>query len=287
MKNLIKKTLFLTWAASLALGIVGCSPKTSSASSYETQSPQSADTPVEALGESTLDKDTWIIGLDDSFAPMGFRDEKGEIVGFDVDLAKAFGEAFDKQLEFQPIDWSMKETELSSGNIDFIWNGYTITDERKEKVSFSNPYLDNRQVIVTLAQSDINRKSDLKDKKVGAQTQSSAVTAMEREAALYKSFNGGKAITFEDNNQALMDLDTGRIDAVVADEILLRYYIALKGAEKYKVLDEDFGDEEYGVGMRKGDQRMVDAFNETYAKLKEEGILKAISEKWFAEDITN
>jgi polar amino acid transport system substrate-binding protein len=238
------------------------------------------------VAESTLDKDTLIIGLDDAFAPMGFRDESGEIVGFDVDLAKELGERLDKEVTFQPIDWTMKEAELNSGNIDFIWNGYTITDDRKEKVNFSTPYLKNSQVIVTLANSDIKTKADLSNKKVGAQNESSAISAMEKEAELYSSFNGGKAITFEDNNQALMDLEAGRVDAIVADEILVRYYIKLKGEEKFNVLDENFGEEEYGVGMRKGDTKMVEAFNKALKEMKDDGTMKEISEKWFGEDIT-
>lgn len=266
----IQKKIFVIISMMLFIamfGCIGCSSKSTS-------------------GESTLDKDVLIVGMDDAFAPMGFKDQDGNIVGFDVDLAKALGEKLNKEIKFQPIDWTMKETELKSENIDLIWNGYTITDERKEKVDFSVPYLKNRQVIVTLSDSSINSKSDLKGKKVGAQDQSSAVDAMEEEEDLYSSFDGGKAITFEDNNQALMDLEAGRIDAVVADEILVRYYIELKGTDKYKILDEDFGEEEYGVGIRKDDTKMVEAFNEAFESMKEDGTLKEISEKWFGEDIT-
>ena len=266
----IQKKIFVIISMMLFIamfGCIGCSSKSTS-------------------GESTLDKEVLIVGMDDAFAPMGFKDQDGNIVGFDVDLAKALGEKLNKEIKFQPIDWTMKETELKSENIDLIWNGYTITDERKEKVDFSVPYLKNRQVIVTLSDSSINSKSDLKGKKVGAQDQSSAVDAMEEEEELYSSFDGGKAITFEDNNQALMDLEAGRIDAVVADEILVRYYIELKGTDKYKILDEDFGEEEYGVGIRKGDTKMVEAFNEAFESMKEDGTLKEISEKWFGEDIT-
>lgn len=236
--------------------------------------------------ESTLSKDTLIMGMDDAFAPMGFKDENGEITGFDVDLAKALADKLNKKIEFQPIDWTMKETELSSGNIDLIWNGYTINDDRKKKVDFSVPYLKNQQVIVTLSNSSIKNKEDLKGKKIGAQNESSAISAMEKEEDLYSSFNGGSAITFEDNNQALMDLEAGRIDAVVADEILVRYYISLKGENKFNILDENFGEEEYGVGIRKGDSEMVEAFNEAYKELQDEGTLAEISIKWFGEDIT-
>jgi polar amino acid transport system substrate-binding protein len=108
-----------------------------------------------------------IMGLDDTFAPMGFRDEKGELVGFDVDLANEVAERIGMTIKFQPIDWSMKENELNAGNIDLIWNGYTITPERQEKVAFTKPYLENSQVIVVLADSDIKTKADLAGKKKG------------------------------------------------------------------------------------------------------------------------
>lgn len=237
--------------------------------------------------KSVMDKDEIIVGLDDAFAPMGFKNESGEIVGFDVDLAKEVGQRLDKEVIFQPIDWSMKESELNSGNIDFIWNGYTITEERKEKVDFSEAYLNNKQVIVTLVATDINSKSDLAGKKVGAQSESSAIEAMEKDMELYESFNGGEAITFEDNNQALMDLESGRIDAVVADEILVKYYIKLKGEDKFKVLTENFGSEEYGVGIRKGDIETVEAINNAFEEMKKDGKMSEISQKWFGEDITN
>ena len=236
--------------------------------------------------QKTLDNETIIIGIDDAFAPMGFKDENGNITGFDVDLAKELTKRLDKEVVFQPIDWTMKESELNAGNIDLIWNGYTITDDRKSKVDFSVPYLKNKQVIVTLSNSNINSKSDLSNKKVGAQSESSAITAMEKESDLYATFDGGSAITFEDNNQALMDLEAGRIDAVVADEILVRYYISLKGDDKFKILNENFGEEEYGVGIRKGDTDMVDTFNKIYKEMQDDGTLKEISEKWFDEDIT-
>ncbi|QEH67312.1 amino acid ABC transporter substrate-binding protein [Cellulosilyticum sp. WCF-2] len=231
-------------------------------------------------------KEVLVVGLDDTFAPMGFKDENGEIVGFDIDLAKAVGEKMGKEMKFQSIDWSMKEAELNAKNIDFIWNGYSITDERKEQVAFGTPYLKNRQIIITLADSPINTKADLKDKVVGAQTGSTAVDAIETEPEVLATFKDGKPVTYETNNDVLMDLEAGRLDAVVADEIIVKYYISKKGAEKYKILDEDFGEEEYGVGMRKEDTALVEAFNKAYAELKQEGKLAEISNTWFGEDIT-
>lgn len=273
MKKLLKKVLATATLGIMVLGFTACS------------NPNNTGSTTNNVSTATIDKDEWIIGLDDTFAPLGFRDANGELTGFDVELAKAMGEKLGKKLILQPIDWSMKEAELNSGNIDLIWNGYTINDERKEKVDFTVPYLDNKQIIVVLADSPIQTKADLAGKAVGAQSESSAVTAMEKEADLYASFKDGKAVTFEDNNQALMDLDAGRIEAVVADEVVVRYYINLKGAGNYRILDEDFGAEEYGVGIRKGDTKTVEAFNQAYEELKADGTLAEIATKWFGSNI--
>ena len=265
IRRLVKQLVVISTVVCMGLGLTGCGAKATS---------------------GTLDKDTLVVGLDDTFAPMGFRDENGEITGFDIDLAKAMGEKLGKKIEFQSIDWNMKETELNGGNIDFIWNGYSISDERKKQVDFSVPYLKNRQIIITLADSDIATKADLEGKVVAAQTGSTAVDAIEAEPEVMATFKDGKPVTYESNNDVLMDLEAGRVDAAVADEIIIRYYISKKGEEKYKILDEDFGEEEYGVGMRKGDTAMVEAFNKAYKELKEDGTVAEISTKWFGEDIT-
>ncbi|MBU5455355.1 amino acid ABC transporter substrate-binding protein [Caproiciproducens sp. MSJ-32] len=235
--------------------------------------------------ENSIDKDKLVLGFDDTFVPMGFKDENGEYVGFDIELAKAVAEKLGKEIVFQPIDWSMKETELNNGNIDFIWNGYSVTEERKEKVAFSDVYLDNRQVIITLADSGISSKKDLAGKVVGAQNQSSAVDAIEKEPEVLSSFKDGSIVTFDTNNDAFMDLEAGRLDAIVADEILAKYYIKQRGEEKYKVLAEDFGKESYAIGMRKKDEALVNAINKAIDELIEEGKAAEISIKWFGEDI--
>lgn len=231
------------------------------------------------------DKGYAVVGLDDTFVPMGFKDDKGQIVGFDVDLAKEVFKRVGVEVKFQPIDWSMKETELNSGNIDLIWNGYSITDERKEKVAFTKPYVENRQVIITLKGSDINSKGELKGKKVAAQNGSSAVDAMDKEADLVKSFNGGKPVLFETNNDAFMDLEAKRVDAVVADEILARYYMKERGVEKYNVLKEDFGKEDYGIGMRKKDKELLQKVEAALEDMSKDGTSSNISKKWFGENI--
>jgi polar amino acid transport system substrate-binding protein len=245
------------------------------------------------FGCSGSSDDTWaelekrgtiIVGFDDTFVPMGFKDGSGDIVGFDVDLAKEAISRMGLEAEFQPIDWNLKETELTSKNIDLIWNGYTITDARKEKVNFTTPYLDNRQVIVVLSGSTIKMKADLAGKIVATQNSSSALEAITAEGAA-ATFDGGEPILFDTYNDAFMDLEAGRVHAVVADEILARYYIAERGEAKYFVLDEDFGDEEYGVGVRKTDKTLLTKLNEALDEMKADGKAAEISEKWFAENI--
>ena len=119
------------------------------------------------------------MGLDDTFAPMGFRDkESGELVGFDIDMANAVSQKIGKEIKFQPIDWTMKENELNAGNIDMIWNGYSVTELRKEQVLFSEPYLKNRQIILVLADSPVKTKADLEGQVVSVQAMSSAITAV-------------------------------------------------------------------------------------------------------------
>ncbi|SFA81487.1 MULTISPECIES: amino acid ABC transporter substrate-binding protein [unclassified Bacillus (in: firmicutes)] len=236
---------------------------------------------VTGCSKSTEKEDnTLVIGIDDKFAPMGFRDEQNEIVGFDIDYAKAAAEKMGKKVKFQPIDWKTKESELSSGRIDLIWNGYTITDERKEKVLFTKPYLKNAQVVVTLADSKIAKLNDLEGKVVGLQSLSSAADALN--AAPIKS-KVETVTEFSDNVLALNDLKSGRLDAVVIDEIVINYYMT-KEKEAFKVLDESLAPEEYGIGVKKGNEELLEELQKALDEINENGTAAKISEKWFGED---
>ncbi len=226
---------------------------------------------------------TYVMGLDDTFAPMGFRNEKGELVGFDVDLATEVANRNGWEIKFQPIDWSMKETELNAGNIDFIWNGYTITDERKEKVNFTEPYLANAQIIVTMANSDVNTISDLAGKAVATQAESSSLDAARAQEGLIESLKDGKLIEYATFNEVFNDLESGRTDAIIVDEVLARYYMGNKGAESYRVLIENLGPEEFGIGVRKDDTQLLSGLNATLKTMKEDGTYDEIYGKWFAK----
>ncbi|MGX7419422.1 amino acid ABC transporter substrate-binding protein [Carnobacterium gallinarum] len=225
-----------------------------------------------------------VVGLDDTFAPMSYRDSNGKIVGFDVDLANAVGKKLNLKIEFQAIDWAMKETELNAGNIDLIWNGYTITKERQEKVNFSTPYLDNSQAIIVLKDSPIQTKADLKGKVVTAQESSSAVSAIEADKEVtVADFKGSEIIQYPSNNDVFNDLESKRSDAAVADEVLARYYIGLKGSEKYRILTDNYGTEEYGVGMRKADKQLKEKVDTALAELRADGTYDKAYQKWFGE----
>lgn len=273
-----KRIISICMTAMMMVSMVACG-----SSEQPEQKPEGEQQQEQQGEQSTLDYDKIVVGLDDTFAPLGFRDEQGNLVGVDVELMEATGEIMGIPFELQPIDWSMKETELANKNIDMIWNGYTITEERKQKVAFSQPYLNNRQVVVTMADSDINTLVDLADKTVAVQAESSAVDAINAKPEIAETFKSlGE---FETNDQCLMDLEAGRTDAVVADEVIIRYYVSKKGEEKYKILEEDFGKEEYGIGVRKEDTQLLEALNVALDTLKENGTTKEISEKWFGSDI--
>ncbi len=256
----------------LALGaaLVGCSKN-------ETPAP-SAAAPEPAPAAVTK----IIVGLDDNFPPMGFRDEKNELVGFDIDMAREAAKRMGVEAQFKPIDWSAKEAELSGKRVDALWNGLTITDERKEKIAFTAPYMENHQIIVVAAPSAIHNKADMAGKVVGAQEGSSAVDAVKKEDAVFKSFKEFK--TFGDNVTALMDLSAGRLEAVVVDEVVGRYYVAKK-PEEYRVLDENFGTEEYGVGVRKDDTALLEKLDKAMADMKADGTSARIATQWFGKDI--
>ncbi len=222
-----------------------------------------------------------VVGLDDNFPPMGFRDGKNELVGFDIDLAREAAKRLGVEVEFKPIDWNAKEAELSGKRVDVLWNGLTITEQRKQQIAFTAPYLENHQIVVVAANSPVKAKADLAGKVVGVQEGSSAVEAIEKDASA-KSFKELKK--FGDNVAALMDLTTGRLDAVVLDEIVGRYYVAKKPGD-YVILDDNFGTEEYGVGVRKDDAELLAKLQKAMDEMKQDGAAARISTQWFGKDI--
>jgi polar amino acid transport system substrate-binding protein len=256
----------------LALTVTGCQ------SAADEPGNGAQDTSWEEIKE----RGYFIVGLDDSFPPMGFRDEQNEIVGFDIDMAKAAAELMGVEVKFQPVVWSSAIMELNNKNVDLILNGMTINEERKEQIDFSNPYLQNAQIIVVQKDSPIKTKADLAGKVIAIQAGSTSEDAIKSEPEVYESFKSVKE--FSNNTEALLDLKAGRVDAVVVDEVVGRYYVNLK-PEDYTILDDDFGMEQYGVGARKGDAAFLAELQKALNTLNENGTAEEISLKWFGKDI--
>ena len=165
----------------------------------------------------------FILGLDDSFPPMGYRNEQNEIVGFDIDVANAVCEKLGWTLVVQPIDWDANMMELNAGNIDCIWNGMTLTPERLEAMTCSDPYMKNEQVIVVRADSEYTSLESLAGKSLALQTGSSAENALEAATDFKASL--GQVNSFKDNLTCFMDLEQGSSDAVLVDSIVAGWYI--------------------------------------------------------------
>lgn len=229
---------------------------------------------------SKTDKAQFVMGLDDSFPPMGFRGDNNEIIGFDIDLAKEVTKKLNMELVLQPIDWGTKELELNSGKITCIWNGLSVSPERQEAMALSKPYLANKMVIITKADSTINTKADLEGKNVGLQTGSTAVQALEKDPINEKVNKS----TYDNNVLALQDLDIGRIDAVIMDEVVARYMLAKK-AGAYKVSNDYFNEEFYAIAFKKGNDELKSKVEKAIDELIDDGTASKISVKWFGEDI--
>ena len=235
--------------------------------------------PVEALKA----RGTFVLGLDDSFPPLGFRDDDNEIVGYDIDLAKEVAKRLGVNFKAQPIDWDAKEMELETGKIDCIWNGFTITDDRKAALSMTFAYLDNEQVVVVRKDSGIKTLADMKGKVIGIQSGSSAQDAVDDNPGFKKSI--ADIVPFKDNITALNDLKIGGVDGVVMDSVVANYSIAQTG-EPFAVIEEALANEEYGIGFRKKETALRDEVEKILRDMAADGTIAAISTKWFGKDIS-
>lgn len=224
-----------------------------------------------------------VLGLDDAFPPMGFRNDDNQIVGYDIDLAREVARRLGVQLVPQPIDWNAKEQELNTGKIDCIWNGFTITEERKRAIAFTRPYLANAQVVVVKKGSGHATLASLRGKKVGLQAGSSAAGALEAAKDFRASLK--EVVEFKDNLTALMDLEVRGVDAVVMDLILANDNIKRSG-KPYEILKETLAPETFGVGFRKQDLALRDAVQGALDAMAKDGTLAKVTTRWFGSDIS-
>ncbi|GFP77786.1 amino acid ABC transporter substrate-binding protein [Clostridium fungisolvens] len=231
---------------------------------------------------STAASNTIVVGLDDSFPPMGFKNSKGELQGFDIDMAKEIAKRTNKEIKFMPYNWDGIIPGLKQKKFDVIISAMSVTPEREKEIAFSTPYLNERQVIVVKKDNtSIASPDDLKGKTVGVQKGSTSEDAIKDTKSTFKDTK-----LYDENIAALQDLQIGRIDAVVVDELVARYYIKEK-ADTYKVLDKSVATEPIAIGLRQEDKDLKATFDKVIKEMQEDGTLAKISKTWFGEDITS
>lgn len=270
---MIKKKFLLFCTCCLSIIFMACTQK--------------ASDPKQDNWEKYQQQNSITVGFDNTFVPMGYEEKNGQYAGFDIDLAKLVSEKLGIQVHFQPIDWDMKETELQNGTIDSIWNGYSSTDERREKVAFTIPYMQNTQVIVSKKSSNIRSVADMNGKVLGAQTGSSGYLDFEAQPELLKNHvKNHDADQYQSFNEALIDLKNDRIDALLIDRVYANYYLTAEGIiDDYEIFLAGFENESFAVGVRKSDKTLQEQLNQAFVALYQEGKFQEISQKWFGENI--
>lgn len=228
----------------------------------------------------TNDDTTLIVGFDSEFPPYGYKADNGSFEGFDLDLAQEVCNRNNWTFKAQPIDWDAKDAELDSGSIDCIWNGFTITDERKDQYTWSNPYFDNKQIFVVKSNSNINKIDDLSGKTVETQKDSSALEALKGDN---KTIADKFATLTEvaDYNTAFMDLESGACDAVAMDIGVAEYDIKNKeNSADFKILDTEITTEKYGIGFKKGNDELKNKVQTTLDEMFKDGTVEKIAKKY-------
>ena len=244
--------------------------------------PLAACDAADAEGSAAATNGKFVVGFDAEFPPMGFIAEDGSYTGFDLDLAAEVASRLGLEFVAQPIAWDSKDQELASGNIDCIWNGFTISG-REDEYTWTEPYMSNNQVVVVNAGSDISTLADLAGAVVAVQKDSSGLAALEENTELLDSF--AELVQVDDYLNAMMELESGAVDAIVMDEIVARYQIQEAGSN-FVVLDESVASEEYGVGFALGNEELRDQVQAALEEMAADGTLAEISNEWFGEDIT-
>lgn len=279
-----KRFVSAALAAVMALSMTACGSSNSAAETTAADTEAAESQAEETIAEEakTTDGGTLIVGFDQDFPPMGFVGDDGEYTGFDLELAQEVAKRLGLEYKAQPIAWDSKDMELESGNIDCIWNGFTMTG-REDDYTWTEPYMANQQVFVVANDSDINSQADLAGKIVEVQADSSAEAALKEAPELTAAFK--ELLTTADYNTAFMDLEQGAVDAIAMDVIVAGYQIQQRNAD-FKILDDSLSEEEYGVGFKKGNTELRDKVQSTLEEMAEDGTLQEVSEKWFSKDVT-
>ena len=226
--------------------------------------------------QAGIEDKTLIVGFDAEYPPYGYMDDDGEYTGFDLELAQAVCDLEGWELEKKPINWDSKDMELNSGSIDCIWNGFTMNG-REDDYTFSDPYVDNSQVIVVAEDSGIDKLTDLAGKTVGVQAASAALDLLQSEE------EGGQK-EFADYNTAFTELQAGALDALAIDIGVAKYQLNSRG-EGFKILDETLNTEQYAIGFKKGNDELCDIVNADLQKLADDGTVAELAEKYEISDM--
>ena len=254
------KALAILVCALLSFSMFGCASNGSSSS-------------------STDSKTKLVVGFDQSYPPYGFIGDDGGFTGFDLDLAKEVCDMQGWDIELKAIDWDAKDALLEQGQINCIWNGFTM-EGREGKYAFSEPYMLNKQVVVVKNDSNISTFDDLKNKVVITQTESAALEVLEGDQkAVADTFS--RLDTIADYNNAFMQLDSGAVDAVACDLSIASYQLSAN-SNKYTVLNESLSSENYAVGFKNDSagKELADKVTSSLKKLYEEGKIKDLCKKY-------
>lgn len=275
MKKVIQSTLII--ALVLIVAACGAQPELPESSSNEKNGNEmSGDTLTQIKEKGVL-----TIGLDDTFPPMEYRNDKNELVGFDIDFAEAIGKELGVKVNFVPSAWDGILPGLDAKRFDIVLSSMSVTDERKKQVDFVE-YFGAGQIVAVKAGNPLNIQSveDLKGKVVGVQMGSTGETAAD-------SIEGTKEVKkYNANTDVFNDMGLGRVDAAVIGEMVGRYYMTTRPGA-FEVVGEAFQVQPMGIAVRKGDTELREALEQTVQTLKDDGTLSEISQKWFDSDITN
>lgn len=227
------------------------------------------------------DKGSVKVGLEGTYPPFNFQDESGKLTGFEVEFAEALAKELGVKVDFQPSKWDGILAALESKRLDLVINQVTISDERKKKYDFSTPYtVSGIQALVRKGNEDsIKSAADLAGKKVGVGL------GTNYEQWLKENAPKADIRTYDDDPTKFQDLNVGRIDAILVDR-LAAFEMVEKTGGRLAVAGAPFSRQESGIALRKGDPELLAAIDKAIAKLKADGTLKAISEKWFKADVT-
>lgn len=269
MKKNLKKVMSLIFAIMMLLSLMACDSQKSAEVQTEANATKSTET-------------RFVVGFDAEYPPYGFIGADGNYTGFDLECAKEVCKRTGMIYIAQPIDWDSKDLELNSGNIDCIWNGFTMTGREKDYL-FTIPYVDNSIVICTKKDSSINKLEDLAGKNVATQAGSSSLIALEEDDNKNLLASFAKLEQSENFNTCFMNLESGFVDAVVVDLSVAKFQIL--NSDKFKILDEELQKEQYAIGFRKGDLELKDKVEKAIIDMYKDGTYMSIAKRYADYDL--